>query len=106
MGIVRQLLGFRPGRNKNASGATFQISPLVQVSEHDAGLALLNIRSGQVFVCNRTGSRIWKALNEGRRPEEITVEISQAYGVGIESAEQDTVSFVGELERRGLIIRS
>src|SRR3989442_11384903 len=103
MNFIPKSLRFRPRRRELPGGRTVRVSPLVRASVHDGGLALLNIRSGQIFLCNRTGSRIWQGLLDGRTPQEVADEISNAYGVGRALAEQHTFSFVGELERRGLV---
>ena len=85
--------------------SAIRISPLVRASSHDKGLTLLNIQSGKVFLCNRTGSNIWRGLVEGSRPEDVAQQISRQFDVDLDLARQHTFSFVGELERRGLITR-
>ena len=76
------------------------------VSAHVNGLAVLHIPSGCVFVCNRTGARVWQGISKGLSSEEVSQEISREYGLAPELARRDTGSFVNELERRGLIQRT
>jgi Coenzyme PQQ synthesis protein D (PqqD) len=108
MNMVAQLLGFRPSCQAEPAEAStsFRVSPFVRASAHDDGLALLHIQCGQIFLCNRTGSRIWRGLFAGRKPEEVADEMSRHFGLESEIARKHTFSFVGELERRGLIIRT
>src|SRR5260370_27825770 len=108
MNIIAQYLRFRSGRQELPRGTppALRVSPHVRASVHDDGLALLHIQRGQVFLCNRTGSRIWQGLSEGREPEDVADEISRHYGVRRQVARQHAGSFVGELERRGLITRT
>jgi hypothetical protein len=105
---IAKLLRFRSGNADLSRGAetALRISPFVRASAHDDGLALLHIQRGQIFVCNRTASRIWQGLFEGRKPEDVADEISRHYGVQPEIARRHTFSFVDELERRGLIART
>ena len=107
MNISVRFLQFLSRRQKLSQGASgaLRVSPFVRVSAHDEGLALLHIQRGQVFLCNRTGSRIWKGLFEGHKPEDVADDISRHYGIQAEIARKHTFSFVGELERRGLVTR-
>lgn len=107
MNTIAQLLQLCFGRPRLSRAPTaLCVSPFVRVSVHDDGLALLHIQSGKVFLCNRIGSRIWQGLSVGCTPEDVADQISRQYGVGRDIAEKDTFSFVGELERRGLMTRT
>jgi Coenzyme PQQ synthesis protein D (PqqD) len=81
------------------------VAPEVRASVHPDGLALLHIPSGRVFVCNRTGSRIWQGLVQGLSIDSISEEISRECGVARELVYRHTSSFLAELERRGLLTR-
>jgi hypothetical protein len=82
------------------------VAPGTQVSAHEDGLAFLHIPSGRVFVCNRTGARIWQALSSGLNAPAVCDEISRVYHLSQDSARRDTESFLRELERHGLAVRS
>jgi hypothetical protein len=105
MNIIRRLLGFHSSRHERGGETPRapRISPLVRASSHNDGLALLHIERGQVFLCNRTASRIWEGLSAGRLPEEVAAEMSERYGIRRELAREHTFSFVRELESRGLL---
>ena len=93
------------GRNGGGEKRTLAVAPEVQVSVHDDGLALLHIPTGRVFLCNRTGSRIWQGVVKGLSADAITEEISRECGVARDLVERHTAAFVTELERRGLLTR-
>jgi hypothetical protein len=101
---IAALFRFRLRRRDLSSECpVLRVSPLARASAHDGGIALLHLGSGQVFLCNRTGSRIWQALTEGRQPDEVARQISRDYGIERDLAERHTASFVDELKRRGLV---
>jgi len=77
----------------------------VQASAHADGLALLHIPSGRLFLCNRTGSRIWRGLADGLSVDKISEQISVECGVARDLVERHTNSFLAELERRRLVTR-
>ena len=82
------------------------IAPEVRASAHLDGLVLLHIPSGRVFLCNRTGARIWKELSNGLDSDAIVDEISREYGVARDMAERHTTSFLTDLEQHGFVTRS
>lgn len=81
------------------------IAPDVHVSEHDEGLALLDVASGRVFLCNRTGARIWQGVEAGLDADSIADQISQECGVTWQLVSRHTTAFLSEVERRGLVVR-
>ena len=88
-----------------SANARLAVAPEVRVSDHGDGLALLHIPTGRVFVCNRTGSRIWQGIENGFTPEAISGEISLEAGIGRDLVYQHTSAFVAELKRRRLVIQ-
>lgn len=77
----------------------------VAASIHNDGVVLLHTVDGQLFASNRTGARIWQAL-EGRVPiHTIAVGISDEYGISYDKASTEIAWFVVELERHRLIER-
>jgi len=81
------------------------LAPDVRASVHNDGLALLDISTGRVFLCNETGSHIWQRVLAGLDLEAISEEISREWGVSRELAYRDTSSFIRELELRRLLVR-
>jgi hypothetical protein len=81
-------------------------APDVRASVHDNGLALLDIASGKVFLCNETGSRIWQGVVAGLSTDAICQEISREFGVASTLVRAHMSSFLAELECRGLVIRN
>jgi coenzyme PQQ synthesis protein D (PqqD) len=77
----------------------------VRASVHDDGLALLDLSTGKVFLCNETGSLIWQGIVAGLTPDAICEEISREFGVAADLVRRQTAAFLMELERRGLVVR-
>ena len=107
--LMRSLLGrlSNKSRPSNGSGEAYTLSAAadVQASAHDDGLALLHISTGRIFLCNRTGSRIWQGIVSGLSAAAIAEEISQDCGVAWDVVHRHTFSFFQELEQRGLAVR-
>ena len=91
-------------RDRNKWALT--VTPETRVSAHKDGLALLHIPSGRVFVCNRTGARIWQGILKGFSLEAVSEQISREYGLACDVVQRDTQSFLSELERQGLLTRT
>ena len=109
--LMRRLAG--KGRSRESENSrkracddrALAVAPDVRASVHDDGLALLHISKGRVFLCNRTGSRIWQGLVEGLSADSICEQISRDCDVAWELVQRHTSSFIVELECRGLLIR-
>lgn len=81
------------------------VAPEVRASAHLDGLVLLHIPSGRVFLCNRTGARIWKGLSSGLNSDAIAKEISREYGVALDLVVRHTSRFLLDLEQHGFVKR-
>jgi hypothetical protein len=108
--ILRRLAGssghFRQSADFDEAGRqNLRVAPDVGASAHEDGLTILHIPTGRVFLCNRTGSRIWQGVVQGLSADAISREISREVGVALELVERHTSSFLRELERRGLVTR-
>jgi len=107
--VLRLAVKFRPqdtGRRLvPGGGRALAISSEVRASAHEDGLALLHIQTGRVFLCNRTGSRIWQSIAKGLSANDISEQISRECGVARDLVAQHTAAFLFELERRGLVYR-
>ncbi len=75
----------------------------VKASVHEDGLVLLHAGRGRVFSANRVGAHIWRGLTEGQSPELVAAAISREFEVPAERAHEDTIAFVAQLERAGLL---
>src|SRR5579864_5109086 len=90
---------------RNVEYRSWAVAAEVRTSVYEDGLALLHIPTGRMFLCNRTGARIWQGIVKGLSTEAIVEEISRECGVARALVQQDTSSFLAELESRGLVIR-
>jgi hypothetical protein len=87
-----------------ATGRALTVPSDVRASAHKDGLAILRLSTGQMFLCNETGARIWQGVIAGLSADAITEQISQEFGVGTPLVRRHTFSFLFELERRGLLV--
>jgi hypothetical protein len=87
-----------------AGHAALAVPPDVRASAHDDGLAILHISTGQMFLCNRTGARIWQGVTAGLSVDAISEEISRECGIGSQLVRRHASTFLGELARRGLLV--
>ena len=81
------------------------VAPDVRASAHEDGLTILDISTGQMFLCNETGARIWQGIAAGLSVDDISDEISRECGVGRPLVRRHASSFLGELARRGLLVQ-
>ncbi len=94
----------KPGQTGAAGDRELSIAPGVEVSVHADGATLLQISTGKIFVCNRTGSRMWLGLASGLQHDEICNEIARECGISSQTVERDFQIFVAELQRSGLLV--
>jgi hypothetical protein len=64
---------------------------------------LLNLRSGEYYSLNGTGSFFWKGLVKGESLSQLVSQAQRAFQQPLEVLEADLTALVGELERLGLI---
>lgn len=65
-------------------------------------IILLNLRSGDYFSLNSSGSFFWKGLTAGRTPQELAAEAARTYAQPLEAVEADFAEFAAALEKLGL----
>ena len=70
--------------------------------EHEAVVVLPD--KGQVKVLNEVGAQIWELADGSRSVREIAAAVCLAYDVSSAVAETDTLTFLAELQQKGLII--
>jgi Coenzyme PQQ synthesis protein D (PqqD) len=80
-------------------------APGLCVSERDGVLAILDVATTKIFVCNEVGTQIWARLSGKETIDELSGEIADFFGVSHERAKQDTCTFLMELERLRLVAR-
>ena len=56
-----------------------------------------------IYVLNELGTQIWELIDGNSTITRIIEEICEAYDVGPEEAERDTMEFLSSLEASGLI---
>jgi len=66
------------------------------------GGVLLDIRHGHMFRLNPVGSRIVELLKAGRSQAQIALEISEKFGVAVDTVREDVSEFLTTLERHRL----
>jgi coenzyme PQQ synthesis protein D (PqqD) len=91
--------------SSQVSGLTFSINPEAAASFHDDGVVILHTGTGRLFTANRTGSRIWRGVEQQLPLEAIAKGISDEYQVARSTAHEHTICFLAALERQVLIHR-
>ncbi|HEY1207541.1 MAG: PqqD family protein [Bryobacteraceae bacterium] len=64
---------------------------------------LLNLRSGDYYSLNGTGSFFWKGLSKGESLAQLAGQAQQTFEQPPEVVEAALMALAGELERLGLI---
>ena len=83
------------------SASTTQISARVE-----SDTVVLNTESGRYFSLTEVGSTIWEALQQAHTAEELISTVSNAYDVTVETAARDFYTFLGALQKAGLVTSS
>ena len=91
-------MGVKPGH-----AVPLIVPASVRVAAHADGLGFLEIEKGEVFLCNRTGRRIWQELEAHRSPEEIAAELSREYAIPLRQIGEDMAEFIADLRKWGLL---
>jgi hypothetical protein len=100
------MAGVRSMQPSSDNRGRIAVAEDVRVSLHEDGLVLLHIPTGSVFLCNRTGSRIWEGLVRGLSPDAIGEELRSEYRVAYDVLQEHIRSFVSELEIKGFLLRT
>jgi Coenzyme PQQ synthesis protein D (PqqD) len=80
-----------------------KLSAQVRSTHHQDGAVVLDILHGQMFRLNLVGSRMLELLKQGCAEEQITAEISGAFGVPPETVTTDFREFLAHLEKHHLV---
>src|SRR5690242_20109374 len=78
-------------------------SPAVAAFPLDEELVLCEEPTGQVFVLNPTGARIWALLDGTRSTREVAADLAASYGIDYGTALRDVDELVAELVDAGLL---
>ena len=70
----------------------------------DDGTIALDTRSGQYYVLNEVGGRMWVLLTEGETVEAIVTTIVSEFDVSEEQVSHDLLQLTNQLEQRGLLV--
>ena len=77
--------------------------PHVLSRELEGEAVLLDPVAGEYFSVNPVGAAIWATLAEPRSLASLQGAVLERFAVGADQAWTDLVTFVAELERRGLV---
>lgn len=81
----------------------FQPSEDVISRKFDDEIVLIDLNSEEIYELNKTGARFWELLGEGKRIDQIEVELRNEYDISIEELETELESIITQLLERGLI---
>jgi hypothetical protein len=87
-----------------------QLDDRLSISHHSvwcdlvAEVVILHVDSGVYFGFDSVGSAIWHFLGDPRTPSEIVAYLMQRYDVGQATCEIQTLQFLEDLTRHGLIL--
>jgi hypothetical protein len=86
--------------------ARWEPAPGLCVSHRDDELAIFDMGTARIFVCNEVGTQIWTRLSGEGTIDELSSEIADYFGVSHERAKRDVCMFLMELEHLGLLVRT
>ena len=70
----------------------------------DAQLVLLNLDTSHYFNVTGSGARIWELIQEKGDTDEVRAAVVEEYAADEATLRRDLETFLGELEKRGLIV--
>lgn len=82
----------------------YKVSDTVRSTHTQDGAVALDIRQGQIFNLNPTGSRILELIKSGSREAAIVEEISRQFGIDRTIVERDVQEFVATLQEHQLLV--
>ncbi|MEW5906639.1 MAG: PqqD family protein [Elusimicrobiota bacterium] len=71
--------------------------------EIDGAVYIVDAAGSRLHRLNGTASFIWKSLASGKAPGDTAASLREEFEVGEEEASADTVDFIRELEKAGLL---
>jgi len=83
-----------------------QIQDDVLFQELQGEAVLLNLKTGMYLGLDRTGTRIWKLLEQDGSLSRVVDVVLQEYDVTREKFEQDLLNLIGEMLKHGLLVEA
>ena len=87
----------------NTREPALRIPDHVVYRELDGALVLTSLAVGGFLRLDEVGRAIWTALAQGLDVDAVVAELTRTYDVAEERCRADVVSFISDLERRGLL---
>ncbi len=81
-----------------------QPNPNVISSVMDGEAVLLDLKTEEYFILDKTGTRIWQLLEEFVNFDTVIASMLDEYDVDEITVKNDLIWFSGELEKEGLLI--
>ena len=72
--------------------------------EAEGTVTVLLLESGQFFELNRVGSAIWKLLDDGKSPAEITAALHASFNASYAQLETDMERFFADMLLKKLLV--
>ena len=69
----------------------------------DDNLFLFDVKTHLNFRLNQTGAFMWQKLRDGLSPEEVSILMSEKWGIAPEESKEDVLEFAIVLEKEGLL---
>lgn len=82
---------------------TVEIAKNVVSKNVEQDIVVLNLEDGTYFKLNETGAFTWQMLAKGAPIDKVIEEIIKVYKVSHETAENDIVTLINELQKEGLL---
>ncbi|HTT88959.1 MAG TPA: PqqD family protein [Acidimicrobiales bacterium] len=67
-------------------------------------IVILDVPTATYLTLNSSAVTLWKHLEEGATPSELSAELVATYEIGEDKAAQDVQRFLGALKERSLIL--
>jgi hypothetical protein len=80
-----------------------KISEAIRSTSNQDGTILLDIRHGRILGLNRVGSAVFRMLERGLDPAEITREISRDFPANAEQVRTDVLAFIESLKEHNVL---
>jgi hypothetical protein len=72
-------------------------------SEVDGNVVVLDLATAEYHSLNRTGTRLWLAVQEDTTADDLAEKLVAAYGIDLGHALKDVDRFLAEMVERDLI---
>ena len=87
----------------DSQGALAIRAEAVEWREIDGEIIVLLLETSHFISLNRSASVLWQLLSEGADVERLVTRLMSEFGISRPIALEDAVSFLNELEARGLL---